>query len=193
MADAPDPLPADDRTTYAVFGERFFVHAVTEERIVGALRGLAGDKIEFGPIGAGPGRLAKVSAVGELGLASATPLEGEYVAFRLTIPVSLDLRIDLGLDEHTFHAAVDVGLTLTARAADPLRVVIDIDPPTWRDVTVKVEADGVRAEVLRRVAGVDREISRFVSKYVAREIDKPHIREARDIDVAARIDGAWKP
>jgi hypothetical protein len=31
-----------------------------------------------------------------------------------------------------------------------------------------------------------------VARYVTREIDKPHIRKARDIDVAARIDGAWK-
>lgn len=182
----------DDRTTYAVFGERFFAHAVTEERIVGALRGLAGDKIEFGPIGAGPGKLAKVSAVGELGVASATPVESDFVAFRLSIPVALDLDIDLGLDQHTFHAAIDVGLTLTARAAEPLRVVIDIDPPTWQDVTLELESEGVRGEVLRRVGGIDREIRRFVAKFVAREIDKPHIREARDIDVAARIDGAWK-
>jgi hypothetical protein len=193
MAGPDDDEAPDDRTPYAVFGERFFAHAVTEERIVGALSGLAGDKIEFGPIGAGPGKLARVSAVGELGVASAAPLEGEHVAFRLTIPVELDLVIDLGLDEHSFHAAIDVALTLTARAAEPLRVVIDIDPPTWRDVTVKVDADGVRAEVLRRVGGIDREIRRFVAKYVAREIDKPHIRNARDIDVAARIDGAWKP
>lgn len=70
--------------------------------------------------------------------------------------------------------------------------MIDIDPPTWPDVTVAVDADGVRAEVLRRVPGIDREIGRFVARYVAREIDKPHIRAARDIDVAARIDGAWK-
>ena len=185
-------MPTDDRTTYAVFGERFFVHAVTEERIVGALKGIAGDKIAFGPIGAGPGKLAKVSAEGVIGVASATPIEGELVAFRLTIPVSLDLVVDLGVDEHTFHAGIEVGLTLTARAADPLRVVIDVDPPTARDVTVRVETEALRSEVFRRITGVDGEIRRFVARYIARELDKPHIRKARDIDVAARIDRAWK-
>jgi hypothetical protein len=182
----------DDRIPYAEFGERFFSHAVTEARIVGALAGLAGDRIQFGPIGAGPGRLAKVSAEGEVGVGSAAPLEGEHVSFRLSIPVALDLHIDLGVDQHTFHATLDVGLTLTARAAHPLRVVIDIDPPTSRDVTVKLESERVRSEVLRRVAGIDAEIRRFVAKYIARELDKPRIRAARDIDVAARIDGAWK-
>ncbi len=187
----PEP-PADDHIPYAEFGERFFSHAVTEARIVGALSGIAGDRIEFGPIGAGPGKIAKVSAEGEVGVASASPIDGEHVAFRLTIPVALDLHIDLGLDQHTFHATLDVGLSLTARAAEPLRVVIEVDPPTSRDVTVKLESERVRSEVLRRVAGVDAEIRRFVAKYIAREIDKPHIRAARDIDVAARIDSAWK-
>ena len=64
---AETPLPGDDRVPYAVFGERFFEHAVTEERIVGGFDGLAGNKIEFGPIGAGPGKLAKVRAEGTFG------------------------------------------------------------------------------------------------------------------------------
>jgi hypothetical protein len=42
----------DDQISYAEFGERFFERAVTEGRIVGALDGLAGDQIEFGPKGA---------------------------------------------------------------------------------------------------------------------------------------------
>jgi hypothetical protein len=192
MPTEPAPRSDEDRLSYAVFGARFFEHAVTEARIVGALSGLAGDRIEFGPIGAGPGRFAQVSATGVVGEASAERIAGEEVSFRLLIPVDLDLEIDLGVDQHRFHVDVTVGLTLTARAAPPLRVVIDVDKPTWRDVTVAVAAEGLRATVLQRVAGIDREIGRFVARYVARELDKPHIRAARDIDVAARIDGAWK-
>jgi hypothetical protein len=188
-----EPAPAgDEHVSYADFGAVFFEHAVTEGRIVAGLGGLAGEPIEFGPIGAGPGRIAQVSASGVVGEASASRLEGGVVAFRLLIPVALELRIDLGVDRHRFHVDVTVGLTLTARAATPLRVVIDVDEPTWRDVTVAVQADGLRASVLERVSGLDREIGRFVARYVARELDKPHIRAARDIDVAARIDGAWQ-
>lgn len=180
-----------DRISYAEFGAQFFEHAVTEARIVRALAGLAGDPIEFGPIGAGPGRLAQVSANGVVGHGSAERLAGEEVVFRLSIPVELDLEIDLGVDQHRFQVEVVVGLTLTARAAPPLRVVIDIDEPTWRDVEVAVEAGSRRASVLQRVAGIDREIGRFVARFVARELAKPHIQAARDIDVAARIDKAW--
>ena len=162
---ADEPPPDDDRITYAVFGERFFEHAVTEGRIVGALDGLAGDQIEFGPIGAGPGKLAKVRAEGTFGQASAERLPSEEVSFRLTIPVELDLDIEL-VDRHRFDVAVTVGLTLVARAAEPLRVVIDIDQPTAKDVNVVVEAEGIRASVLQRVGGIDREIGRFVARYI---------------------------
>jgi hypothetical protein len=186
-----DQTVAADRISYATFGERFFEHAVTEERILDALGGLAGDPIEFGPIGAGPGRIAQVRAHGEVGQADVRRTAGDDVSFHLTIPVALDLDIDLLVDHHRFHAAVTVNLVLTARAADPLRIVIDIPPPTARDVTVVVDAEGLRATVLQYVAGIDREIARFVAKYVARELDKPHILAARDIDVAARIDKAW--
>lgn len=184
-------MGSEEWISYEEFGSAFFEHAVTEERILAAVDGIAGDPIEFGPIGAGPGKLARVRAKGELGEAGARRLPGELVAFRLSIPVALRLHVDLGVDQHHFHAKVRVGLTLTARAAAPLRVVIHIEEPTRKDVTVDVEASSRRATLLQIVAGVDREIARFVARYVAREIEKPHVRGARDIDVAARIDGAW--
>lgn len=183
---------ADDAITYAEFGRRFFEHAVTEARIVAGLDGLTGEPIAFGPVGAGPGRMAQVSASGSVGPGSAQRLAGDEVRFRLSIPVDLDLEIDLGVDRHRFRAAVTVGLTIHARAADPLRVVITVPPPAAEDVHVDLKADGVRAQVLRRVAGIDREVSRFVARYVTRELDRPGVRAARDIDVADRIDGAWR-
>jgi hypothetical protein len=182
----------DDRITYAHFGERFFVHAVTVERIARGAGGLAGEEIAFGPIGAGPGKMAQVSATGVVGEPGCQPRDGGELTFALTIPVELDLEIDLGVDTHRFHAQVAVNLALTARAAAPLRVVIDIDEPTEQDVEVKLEAKTLRGGLLQRIAGIDREIGKFVARYVQRELDKPHIRAARDIDVAARIDGAYK-
>jgi hypothetical protein len=186
--------PSDEVTeycSYAEFGERFFEFAVTEERVLGAVSGLAGDAFEFGPIGVGPGRLAKVHASGLIGAPSVARREGQDVAFALTIPVDVRLTVNLGLDQHRFRAAVTVNLKLTARAAEPLRVVIDVATPTKDDVQVVIKAESLRASVLQLVAGVEGELRRFVAKYVAKEINKPHIRQARDIDVAARISGAW--
>jgi hypothetical protein len=181
----------EERISYAEFGAGFFEHAVSKERVLSALSGLAGDPINFGPIGVGPGRLAQVKANGQVGQPSAVRLQGEEVAFLLSIPVELDLQIYLLGEKHSFHASIGVTLTLTARAARPLCIVIDINEPRTRDVVVSIEADGLRATVLRYVGGIDREIARFVAKYVGREIDKPRIQAARLIDVAARIDQAW--
>ncbi|HYJ66536.1 MAG TPA: hypothetical protein VEX15_02620 [Nocardioidaceae bacterium] len=179
--------------SYDEFGRRFFAYAVNERRILGAVGDLAGSPISFGPIGAGPGRIAKVTAEGQIGAASVKRrLDGlPEVAFDLAVPVDLELHVDLGVDRQRFDAHADVRLRLTARAAEPLQVVIDIDPPTTDDVDVVVRADGLRASLLQHVSGMDSEIQRFIVGYVAREIDKPHVRRARRIDVAARMEAAW--
>lgn len=182
-----DPEPC----SYAEFGEQFFRLAVTEERILGALGGLSGNAFDFGPMGVGPGRLAKVSASGMIGQAAISPLPGPELSFRLVIPVDVRMIVNLGIDEHRFHADVRVNLHITARAARPLLVVIDVRPPTRDDVEVSIEAESMRASLLRLVAGIDNELRKFVAKYVAREIDKPQLRAARQVDIASRMTRAW--
>jgi hypothetical protein len=54
-------------------------------------------------------------------------------------------------------------------------------------VDVKVQADGLRASVLQVVGRVDAEVRRAVAKYVARELRKPQLQQARVIDVAAAL------
>ncbi len=56
---------------------------------------------------------------------------------------------------------------------------------------MEVQAQGLRASVLQRVVGIEGELRRFVAGYVRRELDKPHVREARLIDVSRAIDQAW--
>jgi hypothetical protein len=174
--------------SYGTFGVRFFEHAVTAGRILAAMSAVIGDQIDLGPIGAGPGRVAKVTATGRVGTPSAVRTGLDPVTFRLLIPVDLALGVRLGGRTHRFRADVTVRLRLTARAAEPLAVVIDIEPPTADDVLVTVNAEGLRAAVLQYVAGVDQELRRFVARYVAGEITKPAVQRATVIDVAARLD-----
>ena len=181
-------VPELEPMSYADFGHEFFAHAVTEERIGGVVRSLAGRPIEFGPVGVGPVGLVKVSATGTVGEPSIERRDGELVGFVLTIPVDLGVVIDFGVDQSRFTAAVAVRLTLTARAARPLLIVIDVEPPTRRNVDVQVQADGLRASVLQVVARVDDEIRKAVARYVKREIEKPRIAEARVIDVGRLLD-----
>jgi hypothetical protein len=186
----PDHI-SPDYISYGEFGEQFFAHAVTEERILAAIGSLAGQPIDVGPIGVGPGRLAKVTAKGAIGEATATPVAGSEVSFRVLLPVSLTFEVHLQVDTHRYAADLMVPLTLVARAAAPLRVVVDVVPPLPNQVTVSLKAEGLRASLLNKVIGIEAELQRFVAKYVKREVAKPNITKARVIDVAGAIGGAY--
>jgi hypothetical protein len=192
MVDQAEPVPSEaERCTYEEFGTLFFRAAVTPERILGAVDGIAGEPIDFGPMGVGPGRIARVTAEGQIGEATATELPGIPISYRLVVPVSLDFTVDLQVEKHHFHADVEVPLTVSAHATPDLRIVVDVTPPNPDELELDLAAEGLRAGLLKRVANIDGELRRFVAKYVARELEKPHIAATRNIDVGVSIDVAW--
>ncbi|MFI9509094.1 hypothetical protein [Nocardia sp. NPDC052566] len=186
------PPPDSEYISYEEFGKRFLAYAATEERIAGAFGQLTGTAFDFGPIGVGPGKLAKAGAQVRLGAPSVRRYVDELISFELIIPLDVDMLIDLLIDQHRFDVDGTIHLHLTARTAEPLRVVIDIAEPRPSDVRINVATDTVRGQLLRILASVDQEIRRFVARYIAKEIRKPHIAAARDIDVATRLDAAWQ-
>ena len=191
MAAEPAPEQQREFVSYQQWGLDFFAEAVSEDRILGAVNNIAGQPIDFGPMGVGPGKIAKVCAYGEIGAATATPLEGSEISYLVELPVSLTFELNLQVETHVFHAELVVPLTLTARALEGVKIFITIDPPKPSDVQVQVTAEGIRASIMQRVANVEGELRRFVAKYVARETSKPHIEAARMIDVSGAIDKAW--
>ncbi len=178
-------------TSYEEFGRQFFQVAVTEERILAGVNVLAGEPFEFGPIGVGPGRLARVQATGIIRTPAARRLEGDLVRLAVTLPVELAFTLDLQVEQQRFDADLSIPLELTARALDGCRVFIDVLPPRPDQIAVRLQAGSMRASLLQRVAGIDGELARFVARYVARELEKPAVQEARLIDVAGAIDKAW--
>lgn len=179
--------------SYADFGRRFFDAAVTRARVERATAGLAGHEIDFGPKGVGPMGLIKVSAKGSVAAPDVAPAPGENVAYELLVPVELHMVIEMGLEKFRFTADVRVRLALTARAAEPLRIVIDIEPPSARNVEVTVKADGLRASVLQLVGGIDGELRRTVAKVVQRELERPELQAARVIDVGKTLEAMSTP
>ncbi len=115
------------------------------------------------------------------------------MSFDLTIPADLHLTIEIGLDKYRFNADVRIRLVLTARPADPLVILIDVPPPTKRDVDVEVQAEGMRASVIQTLAGVDAEIKRAVAKFVRRELAKPALQNGMRIDVARALERISTP
>jgi len=188
---APLPISEAKQISYGEWGEQFFAAAISDDRIRGAVADLAGQPIDFGPMGVGPGRIAKVVARGQIGDALLHRHDGFPVTYDLTVPVDLTFEVDLLLETERFDAHLEVPIRLIGRAVDGVRIYIEARPPHNSEVLVQVKADGRRAEWLRRIAGVDEELRRFVAKYVTRELDKPSIRRAREVDVVPLMAKAW--
>lgn len=180
-----------DYVTYQDFGRRFFELAVTEERVAAAFAEIAGDEFEMGPMAQGPAGLARVTAKIKIQQPHVRRTLGDTITFAIRIPLVIELVIDLWLDKQRFVIDGDIALRATARAAQPLLIVIDVAKPRPSDIAVHVTARSVRGEILRILAGVDGEIKRFVAAYVAEEIDSPASQQAKIIDVAEQTVSAW--
>lgn len=181
---------SEDRIDYAAWGERFFATAVTAERVLRGVNVLAGRPIDVGPMGVGPGRIAKVTAQGRIGTATGERAGADPVSFHVDLPVELVFTIDLGMDKQRFDAAITVPLVITAHARADLAIALDVAPPSPAQVVVRLKAQGLRASLTSRAANVEGELRRFVAKYVARELDQPYVRQATLIDVGAAVERA---
>ena len=177
--------------SYEEFGRRFFEVAVSEKRVADAIGAIAGDEFEMGPMGQGPGGIAKVTARVRIQAPRVTRQVGQSITFDIRIPLEINMVIDLRIDRPRFQVFGEIALQATARAATPLLLIIDVDKPGSKDISIHVTSGTLRAEALRVLAGIDAEIKRFISAHVVGEIDSPGARQARIIDVAAQIDAGW--
>src|SRR5215470_17632494 len=184
-------MDSHDYMSYEEFGRRFYEIAVTEERVGDAIAAIAGDEFEMGPMGQGPGKIAKVTAKVRIQEPRVTRSNGELITFAIRIPLEIDMVIDLRIDKPKFMVFGEIALSATARAAEPLLLILDVQKPRPSDIAIHVTSKSLRAELLRIVAGVDAEIRRFISAHVAGEIDSPASMKAKVIDVAERLDAAW--
>ena len=184
-------MDADDYMTYEEFGRKFFEVAVTEDRVGGAIAAIAGEAFEIGPIGQGPGKIAKVTAKVNIKNPRVTRQVGKTITFAIRIPLEIDMVVDLRIDRPRFLVSGEIALRATARAAEPLLLILDVEKPRASDIAIHVTSKSLRAEVVRIIGGVDAEIKRFIAAHVSGEIDSPASQKAKVIDVADSIDAAW--
>ncbi|UUO03099.1 hypothetical protein M4D79_08045 [Mycolicibacterium novocastrense] len=187
-------MPVDDESTeitYEEFGRRFFEVAVTEQRVGSAIADIAGDEFEMGPIAQGPGKIAKVTARVRIQEPRLTRHMGPLITFAIRIPLEIDMMVDLRIDKPKFMVFGEIALNATARAAEPLLLILDVEKPRASDISIHVTSKSLRGEVVRILGGIDAEIRRFIAAHVAGEIDSPASQKAKVIDVGATIDTAW--
>jgi len=178
--------------SYGQFGANFIRMVLHEQRILESINRLLGEKIELGPMGAGPGRVfAKARATGWFQETYGNAVDDELLKYRVYLPIDVDFELDLAVDVHQFRAQVLLPLTLTVRVEQPLMIVWDITPPQEDEVTIRVETEKRRSALLQRISGLDAELRRFLIRVIEKELQKPHIHRATHIDMAALIDKAW--
>ncbi len=174
-----------DWIDYGEFGHRFFERIVTRDRVFDVVRRMAGRPIEVGPLRTGPGKKATVHVQGSILEPELTDRKAEEVSFDLLLPVSLDITVDV-LKSNRYRADVRVPLVLTARAADPLAIVIDVDPLATEDIQLEYKAEGMRAATLGALAGIKKQVVAQVASVIRKELADA---SGRTIDVAARVGG----
>jgi hypothetical protein len=184
-------MPTHDYVSYEEFGRKFFEIAVTEGRVGGAIADIAGDAFVVGPIAQGPGKIAKVTAKVRVRDPRVTRQVGEMITFAIRIPLEIDMVVDLRIDKPKFVVFGEIALRATARAAEPLLLILDVEKPRPSDIAIHVTSKSLRAELVRIIGGVDAEIRRFIAAHVSDEIDSPASQKAKIIDVADRLDAAW--
>ncbi|APA95946.1 hypothetical protein [Nocardia seriolae] len=177
---------------YAEFGERFVAAAVTESRIESAVSGVAGRGITIGPFGIGPAGLARFVAKGSIGKPSIIR-RGPHVHFDVMLPVKLRVDVTLGGQRLRLEAVVEIDLTMHARTADPLLIVIDIPPVTGRDVSfvMRAQAIGTAWELLLNPIAqlVQREVANRINGILA----DPDSQRSRTFDVEAILNNTRSP
>src|SRR5690349_2980684 len=175
-------MDADDYMTYEEFGRNFFEIAVTESRVGGAIAAIAGDEFEMGPMGQGPGKIAKVTAKVRIQEPRVTRNVGEMITFAIRIPLEIEMVVDLRIDKPQFMVFGEIALKATARAAAPLLLILDVEKPRPSDISIHVTSKSLRAELVRILGNIDGEIRRFIAAHVAGEIDSPASVKAKVID-----------
>lgn len=184
-------MPEPELCDYATFGRQLFDQLITPERVVTVVNALAGDEFSFGPNPVGPGKLARLTVTGRLEQPTARRRGTEPLEFRLTLPAEVELTIDVGGQANRFRGSVVVVLNVTARAALPLAIVFEIGPVDPEDISVTLSADGLRANLLRTMIGMDEEMHRYVAKFVTRELASDRLRQATTIDITAIVESAF--
>lgn len=184
-------MDAHNYLTYEEFGRKFFEIAVSEERVCNAIAEIAGDAFEMGPMGQGPGKIARVSAKVRIMDPRVSRTVGEMITFAIRIPLEIDMVVDLRIDRPKFMVFGEIALRATARAAEPLLLILDVEKPRSSDISIHVTSKSLRAEVVRVLGNIDAEVKRFIAAHVGGEIDSPASQKAKVIDVADSIDAAW--
>jgi hypothetical protein len=190
MADADG-----DHIGFDEFGHNFMREVVTPARVADTIASVVGERIEVGPLAAGPADAATASLRAKLVGVDVEPVGASGDALRFSAVVRLDctLAVKATLLDKRYRGTLTIPLMLEARTASPVKLVIDVEPPAAPDIGVELAAKDRSGRLIQRLGNIDGEVRVRAADEVARRVDAPEARQHREIDVLAMVDDVWKP
>ena len=183
-----------DEITFEELGINFVTNVVTPERVAETIAHVAGDEVRVGPMHAGPGGAATVTAVGRVGKVTAVhAFRGAPLSFDAEIPIDVSLDVRVAGASHKYSGHLTVPLHITLRAIAPVTLRFDIDAVHPEEVGVELSAEGLRAKVLQRLGDMDDEVRRAVASTVTARLGSPEALAVREIDILQRVTDVWEP
>ncbi|MBF6196267.1 hypothetical protein U3653_31270 [Nocardia sp. CDC186] len=176
----------------ARFAREVLRSAARPERIAEVIADIVGDRIEVGPVQAGPGGLASVTATGWPGKVRAAACDGEEWDVALELPIRLRLRVDIAGVVGRFVATGRVRLRVGLVLEDPCGVFVRTEEVRQEHVDIKVRPVDRPARLLDRLADVRSMVVDHVVAYVGELLSSREISQMRRIDIAQVIDRAWE-
>lgn len=192
-----------EHISFDQFGHNFMREVVTAERVAATIASVVGESIEVGPLAAGPGNAARGSLRADLAGVDVSPADGaeaagpgtDGTAMRFTALVRLDctLAVKAPAINKRYRGTLTIPLVLDVRTASPVRLVIDVEPPSAPDIGVELESKDRSGRLIQILGNIDGEVRTRAAAEVARRVDAPEARRHREIDVLAMVDDVWRP
>lgn len=183
-----------DEISFEELGVNFVTNVVTPERVADTIAHVAGREVKVGPMNAGPGGAASVTATGRVGKVTAVNVfRGGPLSFDATIPIDVTLTVRVAGASHRYSGKLTVPLHITLRAIAPVILRFDIDSVRPEEVGVQLSAEGLRAKVLQKIGDMDEEVRRAVAATVTERLGVPEAMAVREIDILQRVSDVWEP
>ena len=185
----------DEHISFDQFGRSFMREVVTPDRVGATIASVVGDRIEVGPLAAGPGNAARASLRGTLAGVDVSPTgeDGDSLRFSAIVRLDCTLAVKAPVLNKRYRGAVTIPLRLVVRTASPLRLVIDVEPPSPSDIGVELEPGDRSGRLIQVVGNIDGEVRTRAAAEVAARVEAPEARRHREIDILAMVDDVWKP
>src|SRR5207248_8671579 len=139
----PNVVGDKDHVSFDQFGRNFMREVVTADRVAATIASVVGERIEVGPMAAGPRDAASATLRGRLVDVDVSPAgdeDGEVMRFTAVVRIECTLSVKAPVLNKRYRGMLTIPLVLDVRTAPPLRLVIEVDPPSAPDIGVELEA-----------------------------------------------------